>query len=74
MPVYENARYEVVRLSTDEWPMLQGEPLNWGVLSKEHGTVEATVSSLPSAILVANKLDTMLSELEGETDNVRSIN
>jgi hypothetical protein len=49
---YETGAY---RIEKDPDPVIiRGEPMNWLVINIEHGTIEATVSSVPAAMQIAD--------------------
>ena len=55
--VYENKYYRVVRSDVMHLTPVDGEDLNWEVINKQHGTKEARLSCLPSAILTADNIN-----------------
>ena len=66
--VYQNSMYDVMQ---DMEPFVkEGEPMNWAVINRRYNTVEATISALPNAILVADELeDRMRKVMPNETLN-----
>lgn len=63
-PVYDNEHYLVVK--TDDPETVQGEPMNWLVVNKDHGTVEATVGPYPHAVMIADKLNYDMNSLTAD--------
>ena len=66
-PVYENEHYFVVK--TDDPEYVKGEPMNWLVVNKTHGTVEATVGPYPHSVMIAEKFNHDMEALTS-TDSV----
>lgn len=59
--VYSNEYYIVVK---EESPVIyNGEPMNWNVVNKEHGTVDATVAAYPHAVMIADNFKSQLEQL-----------
>lgn len=61
--VYENTYYRVLRCSHADFP-------NWTVINKEHGTAEAGVDALPTAIELCNQLNASLASFDIKSANV----
>ena len=56
--IYETELYVVVQDLEPE--VINGEPMNWLIINKQYGTTEATVSSVPAALMIADELDIRL--------------
>lgn len=63
-PVYDNEHYFVVK--TDDPDYVQAEPMNWLIVNKEHGTIEATVGPYPHAVMIAEKLNADMGSLTAD--------
>ena len=53
-PVHENTSHYVAQV--EDPYIYNGEPMNWAVINKEYGTVEATLSALANAMITCEQL------------------
>lgn len=60
--IYENELYYVER--NDSPLVVNGETMNWRVVNKQYGTEETTVSALPYAMHLADRLCMALLEYD----------
>lgn len=65
--VYSAQYYDVYKELPENVLEIKGEPMNWLVINRHYGTVEATVGPYPHAVMIAKQFDEDMQRLSHTT-------